>query len=77
MSCFSVCVLSCFSRVQLRVTLWTAALEAPLSMGFSGENTGVDCQCRGLRSIPGQGTKHHKPQLRNLQATEDPACRNC
>ena len=29
------CVLSCFSRVQLLVTLWTVVRQAPLSMGFS------------------------------------------
>ena len=29
-----VCVLSSFSRVQLFVTLWTIARQAPLSMGF-------------------------------------------
>ena len=28
-------VLSCFSRVQLFVTFWTVACQAPLSMGFS------------------------------------------
>ena len=28
------CVLSCFSCVQLFATLWTIALQAPLSMGF-------------------------------------------
>ena len=27
--------LSCFSRVQLFVTLWTVACQVPLSMGFS------------------------------------------
>ena len=31
----SVCVLSCFSHIQLYVTLWTVACQAPLSMGFS------------------------------------------
>ena len=30
-----VCVLSCFSHVQLCATLWTVAQQAPLSMGFS------------------------------------------
>ena len=30
-----VYVLSCFSRVQLFVTLWIVACQAPLSMGFS------------------------------------------
>ena len=29
------CVLSCFSRVQFFVTLWTVDHQAPLSMGFS------------------------------------------
>ena len=35
-------MLSCFSCVQLFVTLWTVACQAPLSMGFFGKNTGVD-----------------------------------
>ena len=30
-----ICVLSCFSRVRFFVTLWTVALQDPLSMGFS------------------------------------------
>ena len=30
-----VCVLSCFSHVQVCVTLWTVAGQAPLSIGFS------------------------------------------
>ena len=30
-----MCVLSCFRRVQLFVTLWTVRCQAPLSMGFS------------------------------------------
>ena len=30
-----VCVLSCFICVQLFVTLWTVAHQAPLSLGFS------------------------------------------
>ena len=29
------CMLSCFICVQLFATLWTVALQAPLSMGFS------------------------------------------
>ena len=31
------CLLSCFSHVSLSVTLWTAAHQAPLSLGFSGQ----------------------------------------
>ena len=30
-----MCVLSCFSNVRFFVTLWTVALQSPLSMGFS------------------------------------------
>ena len=37
------CVLSCFSCVQLFVTLWAVARQAPLSMGFSSQDTGVGC----------------------------------
>ena len=36
-------VLSRFSCVQLCATLWTAACQAPLSMGFSVKNTEVGC----------------------------------
>ena len=31
----SACVLCCFSRIQLCVTLWTVAHQCPLSRGFS------------------------------------------
>ena len=37
-----VCVKS-LSRVQLFSTLWTAAHQAPLSMGFFRLSTGVGC----------------------------------
>ena len=30
-----MCILSCFSSVQLLTTLWTVAHQAPLPMGFS------------------------------------------
>ena len=32
-------------RVQLSTTPWTAAHQAPPSMGFSGKSTGVGCHC--------------------------------
>ena len=38
----SQCVLSRWG-VRLFVTLWTVACQAPLSMRFSGKNTGVGC----------------------------------
>ena len=33
------------SRVRLPVTPWTAAYQAPPSMGFSRQSTGVGCHC--------------------------------
>ena len=42
----SVCVCVCvcmLSLVQLFVTPWTVAFQAPLSMGFPGKNIGVGC----------------------------------
>ena len=36
-------VLSCFSCVQLFVTLWTVAHQAPLSMGFSSQDYWSGC----------------------------------
>ena len=38
-----MCVLSHFCHVQIFVMLWTAALQAPLSMGFSREEYWVGC----------------------------------
>ena len=39
------------SRVQLLATPWTAAHQAPPSMGFSRQSTGVGCHCL-LRTSP-------------------------
>ena len=35
--CETMLLLSCFSRVRLCATPWTAAHQAPLSLGFSGQ----------------------------------------
>ena len=40
-------MLSCISRVRLFATLWTVALQAPPSMGFSRQE-----YCRGLPFPP-------------------------
>ena len=37
------CVLSFFNCVQLSATPWTVTHQAPLSVGFSRQNTGVGC----------------------------------
>ena len=47
-------LLSHFSHVRLCATPKTAAHQAPLSLGFSGKNTGVGChfllQCMKVKS---------------------------
>ena len=52
-----MCVLSCFSHVQLFVTLWTVARQAPLSMGFSRQEywTGLPHPSPG--DLPNPGIK--------------------
>ena len=44
-----------FSHVQLFAIPWTVARQAPLSMGFSRENTGVGCHTLLQRIPPAQG----------------------
>ena len=56
----------CFSRVQLFVTPWTVALQAPLSMGFSGKNTGLGYHFL-LQDILTQGSNPHLPWLLHWQ----------
>ena len=48
-----------FSRVRLFVTPWTVAHKAPLSMGFSGKNTGVGCHFLLQGVFPTQGSSLH------------------
>ncbi|CAI9171063.1 unnamed protein product [Rangifer tarandus platyrhynchus] len=47
--------LSCFSCVQLFVTLWTVTHQAPLSMGFSRQEywSGLPCPSAGGLADPG------------------------
>ena len=49
------CVLSCFSSVQLCVTLWTIDRQAPLSTGFSRQEywSGLSCPSPGDLPNPG------------------------
>ena len=44
-----------FSRVQLFVTLWTVALQAPLSMGFSRQEYWSGLPCRPPGDLPNPG----------------------
>ena len=38
---------------------WTVALQAPLSMGFLGKNTGVGCHALLQGIVPTQGESLH------------------
>ena len=50
--------LSCFSHVRLFETLWTIAHQAPLSMGFSRQESwsGLPCPPLGVFSTPGSNS---------------------
>ena len=52
-----VCVLSCFSRVCLLVTPWTAACQAPLSMGVSRQEYWSGLPCSPPEDLPDPGIK--------------------
>ena len=52
-----VCVLSCFSCVQLRATLWILACQAPLSMGFSRQEYWNGLPCPPPVNLPDVGIK--------------------
>ena len=59
--CTCCAVLSCamlshFSCVRLSTTLWTIVHQAPLSMGFSRQNTGVGSHFLFQRTFPAQGS---------------------
>ena len=47
-----VCMLSCFSHVQLFMTLQTVACQAPLSMGFSKPEYWSGLPCPPPRDLP-------------------------
>ena len=50
-------VLSCFSRVQLCVSPWTAARQAPLSMGFSRQEHWSGLPLPSPGDLPDRGTE--------------------
>ena len=52
-----VCVLSLFNCVQLFVTPWTVAQQAPLSMGFSRQEYWSGWPCPPPGDLPDPGIK--------------------
>ena len=51
----TMCVLSCFSRVQLFAVPWSVTPQDPLSMGFSRQEywNGLPCPLQGLFQTQG------------------------
>ena len=54
--CVRVCMLSRFCQVQIFVTLWTIAHQAPLPMGFSRQEYWVGCHAFLHDIFPTQGS---------------------
>ena len=52
-----LCVPNCFSCVQLFATLWTVDLQAPLSMGFSRQESWKELPCPPPGDLPDSGIK--------------------
>ena len=72
-----VCVLSRFSHVQLSVTIWTVAHQAPLSMEFSRQEywSGLPCPPPGDLPDPGIEPKSlMSPALAGAFFTTSTAC---
>ena len=67
------CVLSHFSHVQLLVTLWTAARQAPLSMEFSRQEYWNGLLSPSSEDLPDPGIQVRSPSLQAwaTQATRD------
>ena len=59
-----MCVLSCFSRVQLFVTPWTVACQAPLSMGILQARILECIACPPPGGLPIPGIKPRSPALK-------------
>ena len=65
-------VLSRFSHVQLFVTPWTIAHQAPLSMGFPKQETGQGCHFLLQGIFPTQGSNPHLLYLLHWQVDSLP-----
>ena len=62
------CVLSCFSRVQLFATIWTAARQAPLPVGFSRQEYWSGLACSPPGNLPDPGIEPRSPASPALAA---------
>ena len=62
------CVLSCFGRVWLFVTLWTVAHQAVFVLDSPGKNTGMGCPCPLPGDLSDPGIEPVSPVCSTLQA---------
>ena len=67
-----MCALSCFSPVQLFATLWTVARQAPLSMGFSRQESWSGLTHPPPWDLLHTGIKPQSPASPELQADSLP-----
>ena len=67
-----VCLLSCFSHVQLYATLWTATHQAPLSMGFSRQEYWSRLPCPPPEDLPNPGTEPASSALQVASLPTEP-----
>ena len=67
-----VCMLSCFSHVQLFVTLWTVSHHAPMSLGFSRQEYWNGLPCPPPGDLPNPVIKPMSPVSPALQADSLP-----
>ena len=65
-------MLSCFSHVQLFVTLQTVACQAPLSMGLSRQEFWSGLPCPPPRDLPDPGVEPASPALTGGFFTTEP-----
>ena len=56
-------MLSCFSHVQLFMTPWAIARQAPLSVGFSQQEYWSGLPCPPPGDLPDTGIKATSPEL--------------
>ena len=67
-----VCVCLSLSRVQLFVTLWTVAGQAPLSMGFSRQEYWSGLPFPSPGDLPNLGIKLESPALQADSIPSEP-----
>ena len=66
------CVLSCFSRGQFFITLWTVHHQTPLPMGFSRQEYWSGLPFSSPGDLPNPGTEPVSPASSALQADSLP-----